>query len=331
MKPTLIAASLATLFLLSGTITSTSTVASDKPVQAIDLIELFEKLSGKHPGFRKAHAKGMCAIGTFFPSPNEHFKDAALLNNGDLPVNMRFSLGGGNPIADEKVAGTRGVAMQIKLPNGSWHTFTGNNFPVFAGKDPETFYGFLSTLLPDDNGKNDPAKTAAFIKANPSVQANVMWNQQAKTSASFANTAFFGLHTFYFSQANGEKTKFRWEIQPSLGVKTLSKEEAAQMPEAFLKDTFAKQLSEGKVSFTIMASLGEEQDSDIDPSKQWPAERPQVELGTVTVSTSGGEACKNTNFDPNIMTAGFSPSADPVLRMRSPAYAISFGKRMSKQ
>ncbi|MFT6269434.1 MAG: catalase, partial [Alphaproteobacteria bacterium] len=37
------------------------------------------------------------------------------------------------------------------------------------------------------------------------------------------------------------------------------------------------------------------------------------------------------NFDPNILSAGFTPSADPVLRMRSPAYAISFGKRLSNQ
>jgi hypothetical protein len=40
---------------------------------------------------------------------------------------------------------------------------------------------------------------------------------------------------------------------------------------------------------------------------------------------------KNTNFDPNMMSAGFTPSADPVLRMLSPAYAISFGKIVSNQ
>jgi catalase len=90
-------------------------------------------------------------------------------------------------------------------------------------------------------------------------------------------------------------------------------------------------LKDEVVSFKIMASLGEAEDSDIDPSQQWPAERPQVLLGTVTVTANGGDACNNTNFDPNIMSAGFTPSADPILRMRSPAYAISFGKRLSNQ
>ncbi|MFQ3207449.1 MAG: catalase [Glaciecola sp.] len=331
MKHTFIASSIAACLLIVGATAPSSGLASDKEVQATDLVDIFEKLGGKHPGFRKAHAKGMCASGTFVPAPNENFKGAALLVNGDLPVSMRFSLGGANPNSDERAPGTRGLGMQIKLPNGSLHTFTGNNFPVFAGKDPETFFGFLSTLLPDENGNTDPAKTMAFIKANPSVQANAMWNQQAQTPASWANTGFFGLHTFHFTQANGEKTKFRWDIQPSLGVKTLDKDEAAKMPEEFLVDTFAKQLKDGIVSFTIMASLGEPEDSEIDPSQQWPDTRPQVALGTVTVTANGGDACKTTNFDPNVMSAGFTPSADPILRMRSPAYAISFGKRLSNQ
>jgi catalase len=331
MKHNLITSSITAFLLITGTATTSSAVANENKIEANDLVEMFEKLGGKHPGFRKAHAKGLCASGTFMPAPNKHFSGAVLLSNGELPVSMRFSLGGANPNSDEKSPGTRGMGMQIKLPNGALHTFTGNNFPVFAGKDPETFYGFLSTLLPDENGKSDPAKTVAFIQQNPSVQANVMWNKMAKTPASFANTPFFGLHTFYFDQPNGQKTKFRWDIQPSLGVKTLEKAEAAKMPNEFLADTFAQQLKDETVRFTIMASLGEAEDSDIDPSQQWPSERPQVVLGTVTVNKSGGDVCKNINFDPNMMSAGFTPSADPVLRMRSPAYAISFGKRLSGQ
>jgi catalase len=331
MKFNLITSSIAACFIMTGVATNLNAETTDKQVQAIDFVNMFEKLGGKHPGFRKAHANGMCASGTFVPTPNKHFADAALLSNGELPVSLRFSVGGPSPNSDEKTPGTRGIGMQIKLPNGSLHTFTGNNFPVFAGKDPETFLGFLTTLLPDENGKADPAKTIAFVQQNPSVQANVKWNQNAKTPASYANTEFFGLHTFYFDQSSTQKTKFRWNIQPSLGVETLEKEEAANMPTEFLVDTFSQQLKEETVSFTIMASLGEAQDSDIDPSQQWPSERPEISLGTVTVTTNGGDACKNTNFDPNIMSAGFTPSADPVLRMRSPSYAISFGKRLSNQ
>ena len=331
MKHNLITSSITTFLLIVGAATTSNAVANDKTIQANDFIELFGKLGGQHPGYRKAHAKGLCASGTFLPAPSKYFTGSQLLSNGELPVTMRFSVGGSNPNSDEKSPGARGMGMQIQLPNGSLHTFTGNNFPVFAGKDPETFYGFLSTLIPDENGKSDPAKTMAYIKQHPSVQANALWNKTSKTAASFANTEFFGFHTFYFEQTNGQKTKFRWHIEPSLGVKTLEKSEADKMPTEFLVDTFAKQLKNETISFTIMASLGEAQDSDIDPSQQWPSERPQVALGKVTIKTSGGEACKNINFDPNVISAGFTPSADPVLKMRSQAYAISFGKRLSGQ
>ncbi|TWX66654.1 catalase family peroxidase [Colwellia sp. C1TZA3] len=331
MKYNLITSSIMAFFLMAGATATSNAAENDKKVQANDFIELFEKLGGKHPGYRKAHANGMCASGTFVPTPNKHFTGAALLSNGELPVSIRFSVGGSSPSSNERAPGARGMGMQIQLPDGALHTFTGNNFPVFAGKSPEVFYGFLSTLLPDENGNADPAKTMAFVEQNPSLQANIAWNKTAKTSASFANTEFFGLHTFYFEQPNEQQTKFRWNIEPSLGVKTLEKAEADSMPTEFLADTFAQQLKDETVSFTIMASLGEAQDSDIDPSQQWPSERPQVSLGTVTIKTSGGDACKNTNFDPNVMSAGFTPSADPVLKMRSPAYAISFGKRLSGQ
>ena len=123
MKHTFVASSIAACLLIAGTTASSSALASEKQVQAIDVVDIFEKLGGKHPGFRKAHAKGMCASGTFVPAPNEHFKGAALLENGDLPVSMRFSLGGANPNSDERAPGTRGLGMQIKLPNGSFHTF----------------------------------------------------------------------------------------------------------------------------------------------------------------------------------------------------------------
>lgn len=310
------------------------TTALEK-VEANDLVELFEKLGGKHPGFRKAHARGVCGAGIFTPNTSKqtlrYFNDAKLLSQGELPVSLRFSLGGANPSADERVPGTRGAGLQISLPDGSQHVFTGNNFPVFAGKDPETFFGFLSTFLPSENGIADPSKTTEFIKNNPSVLPHVMWQQSAETPASYGNTAFFGLHTFYYNSGKDDKTKFRWHLKPDLGVKTLNKQEAATRKTSFLAARLAEQLAVQEVSFTLNVSIGKEEDSDIDPSSQWPENRTSVSLGKITLNQSGGDACKNTNFDPNLLSAGFEPSADPILKIRSPAYAISFGKRLSNQ
>ena len=41
---------------------------AEQPVNGQDFINLFEKLSGKQPGIRKGHAKGVCAVGTFTPN-----------------------------------------------------------------------------------------------------------------------------------------------------------------------------------------------------------------------------------------------------------------------
>jgi catalase len=39
-------------------------------------------------------------------------------------------------------------------------------------------------------------------------------------------------------------------------------------------------------------------------------------------------ACEPINFDPLVMADGIAPTDDPVLRFRSPAYAVSFAKRL---
>ena len=44
-----------------------------------------------------------------------------------------------------------------------------------------------------------------------------------------------------------------------------------------------------------------------------------------------GAACEGINFDPLVMADGIAATNDPVLKFRSPAYAVSFGKRLSGQ
>ena len=51
---------------------------AEQPVNGQDFINLFEKLSGKQPGYRKGHAKGVCAVGTF--TPNQAEKQYSILS-----------------------------------------------------------------------------------------------------------------------------------------------------------------------------------------------------------------------------------------------------------
>ena len=93
----------------------------------------------------------------------------------------------------------------------------------------------------------------------------------------------------------------------------------------------AERLRQGPVRFDWIMVFGEAEDSGDDPSRPWPAARPVLKIGTLSIRQSGGEACTPINFDPNVMSAGFSAGNDPILRMRSPVYAVSFGQRLSGQ
>ena len=73
---------------------------AEQPVNGQDFINLFEKLSGKQPGIRKGHAKGVCAVGTFTPNQAAKQYSISPLFNAPSKANIRFSMGGGNPHAD---------------------------------------------------------------------------------------------------------------------------------------------------------------------------------------------------------------------------------------
>jgi catalase len=329
MKKCTISVLIASALTLSGQALSQQAPQS---VSANDFIELFAKLGGEFPGMRKAHARGVCASGSFEPT-NEaaQYSNSTLFSQTSVPAQIRFSLGGTDPSADERTPGTRGVGIKLSLPDGGVYHVTGNNTPVFTGKDPETFFGFLQTLLPDENGVVDRAKTGAYIAANPSVQAALGFAQSNPAPASFARSDYFGIHTFFFENDAGEQTKFRWHLSPDLGQQGLSADEAATLPAGFLQERLTQEVASTDVSFTLIASIGNEEDTVIDPSQQWPADRPTITMGKLTLSAVGGDACNNTNFDPNVVPAGIKTSDDPVLKMRSPAYGISFGKRLSNQ
>lgn len=306
------------------------TQAAPESVTPMQLIELFERAGGKHPGYRKAHGAGVCAEGVFVPSANDVFDGAPLLNQGELKAQLRFSLAGPNPNASDRKPGARGVGLQIS-GEGVSHIFTGNSFPVFAGKDPETFYGLVEAGLPDAEGNRDPQKVMEYIKTHPSVQANVAYNRGRGVAASYANTQYWGLHTFFYNTEGGEPQPFRWELVPNAGDKTMTPEEAAKLEDGFLATRLAEQIETGEASFRLEAVLGQPGDSITDPSQQWPEDRERVLLGEVKLTGSGGEACTPINFDPIRVSTGFTISDDPVLKMRSAAYAISFAKRLSNQ
>lgn len=325
-----------TLIALSaGTTFAAEPATAPATVGPQELIQTFEAVSGVHKGVRRGHAKGFCAKGAFTGLAGANtYSTSPIFNGKTHPVTVRFSLGGGNPAASDSARGPRGMALQIKLADGQLHNMAMLSTPMFPAKNPAVFNGLLQTFIPDPKtGKPDPAKTAAYRAANPDTQAQAAWLASHNPSWSYGSTSYYGIHTFFFTGSDSQRRKVRWQFTPTAGERLLSDDALASAGTDFLMNNLREQLTQGAVGWDMEISLGEASDSEVDPSQTWPDTRTKVKVARLEISAADANDrdCDGVNFDPNRVTAGVTPSADPVLQMRSAAYAISFGKRLSGQ
>jgi len=299
---------------------------------ATDFIEVFEQLNGSQPGIRKGHARGVCAAGSFTPSDaaRQHF-DTPLFRKA-APVVVRFSMAGGNPAADERATSARGIGVRFVLEGGSAHHIAGLTTPVFAGRDPQQFLGLLRLSHRIQQSEATLEDRAKYLEANPEAARQGRWLQEHPPAAEYTGATYFGIHSFFAEGQEGQALAFRWQLVPAAGEQLLTEEERATLPAAFLEDRLQQRLSEdGSVDLHWQWVIAGPEDPINDPSTQWPSDRESVSVGTITLTAAGGEACEPVNFDPNQLASGISPSDDPVLALRSAAYAISLGKRLSGQ
>ena len=73
---------------------------------ASEIVDIFYKIYGTHPGFRVNHAKGIVADGSFVATPAAAaLSRAALFDGSTIPFTVRFSNDGGFPaIPDPSIA-----------------------------------------------------------------------------------------------------------------------------------------------------------------------------------------------------------------------------------
>jgi catalase len=82
-----------------------------------------------------------------------------------------------------------------------------------------------------------------------------------------------------------------------------------------------------------MITIAQPGDPTDDATVAWPLERPQLDVGTLTIEHAEGEdrgACRDINFDPLVLPVGMEPSDDPLLSARSAAYSRSFTRRVAE-
>lgn len=309
--------------------------ASPAPANALQLVDALQKLAGNHPGQRRNHARGICAVGQFTATEAAAaLTHSAAFSGQTWPVLARFSQSGGDPNASDLSRGPRGLALLIETAAGP-HQMALLNTPMFGAATPETFLGMLEALAPDPGtGKVDPARIAAFRAQHPDTQAQATWLAEHTPPASFARESYHSLHAFGLRDANQQLRFVRFRLQPEDGIQRIDQAALASLPADYLQRELAQRLQRTPAAWTLWATLAREGDPLDDPSAGWTGEHEEVALGQLRLERlveRGDARCERHNFDPRILTAGVEPSNDPILTMRSAAYAISQARRLSEQ
>ncbi len=306
---------------------------NDEKVIALSeaLLEKFEGIFGKHPGFRPAHAKGILLTGTFTPTA-----EAARLSTAphfaavSTPVTIRFSNSTGVPLIpdNDPNANPKGMAIRFHLGERV-HTdiiaHSTDGFPTHTG---EEFLAFLEALAASGPDVPSPKPVEQFVGSHPTALAFVQAPKPFPQS--FATESFFGVTALEFLNAAGDSQFGRYQIMPAAGTAYLTEEEAAAKQPNFLIDEIKDRIGAGPVKFDVKLQLAGVGDVVDNATIHWPAERPVVTLGTLELTSLVADDAaeqKTTIFDPIPRVAGIEPSNDPLLELRAAVYLISGRRR----
>jgi catalase len=307
--------------------------AQSDDVTPNQVITALEEAYGVHPGQRRNHTKGTCAMGEFVGEPAAAaYSRSAIFSGSPVPVVARFSLAGGNPRASDTERSPRGMALELTLPDGSRQHMTMLNTPMFFAAMPRTFLDKMRALKPDlATAKPDPEKFKAFLGSHPDNRGQTQFLADHNPPPSYANSAYYGIHTFKFIDRHDKTALVRWRFVPEDGDKTLSDAELKSMPPDFLEQALIERTARQPVRWDMVLTIGQPGDPQNDATILWPQNREELKVGTLTISSAmpqPGGACEKINYDPLVMTDGIAATDDPVLLFRSPSYAFSFAKRL---
>lgn len=296
------------------------------------LVDRFQQLGGLHPGFRRNHAKGVCVSG-YFESNGQGaaLSRAVVFQPGRVPVLGRFSLGGPQPYTVDTDAPPHGLGLRFAPAGGQeWRTAM-IDFPVFPVTNPQAFYDQLLATAPDPaTGKPDPAKVQAFFAQNPASAAALAIIRGQPRASGFANSPYHSLNAFGFTNAAGQTAWVRWTFEPLQPFEAAATPAAPSADKNRLFDALIAALHTHPLQWRLLLTVAEPGDPTTDATLPWPHGRRTVDAGTLTldhIESDDTSPARDLNFDPLILPAGITPSADPLLSARSAAYSRSFTRR----
>ncbi len=295
--------------------------------------DTLERATGKvFPGYRRAHAKGICVSGHFTSNgAGLALSHAALFVTGDTAVIGRFSTNAGNPMAADGGALFHALGLRFVLPHGEEWRMAIDHTPIFIVSNPRDFIDLQVANTPDPaTGKPDPARFPAFIASHPETQRFLGMVKSTPVPSSFANGTYYSIHAFRFTNTQGETHLVRWQFEPEAPFVALDPATMASLTPNFLFDEVLGRMKDGPLRWHLILIAANPGDTTDNATVPWTGEHQRIDAGTLQldqVSTEATGACLGYNYDPTILPAGVTISDDPLLPVRSAAYSESFIRR----
>ncbi|MFT3730544.1 MAG: catalase family peroxidase [Hyphomicrobium sp.] len=302
---------------------------SPKRLTPTKLVDAFAPPGGPALGHRRNHAKGICFTGSFAANgAGSEISKASVFLKGEYPVVGRFNLGTPNPDAPDATVRVRGLGVQFTTPDGQVWRSAMIDPPFFPVSNPQAFYGLLMASKSKDA---DAMKT--FVAKNPEFAKFGEWAKSAPWTGSYAEEPYNSLNSFVMTNKDGAQHVVRWSLSPTAKAVPISQEELTKRGPDTLEQEITQRVAAAPQMWTLVLTLADPGDPTADPSKEWPADRRKIEVGTLTVEKIEQERdgpCRDINFDPTVLPTGIAVSDDPFPAARSAAYAKSYDLRTAE-
>ena len=305
-----------------------TTALAEEQATPDQLVDALNGVFGQHHA-RAVHAKGVIFDGTFTPSATaSRISKAPHLQQASVPVVVRFSDFAGIPsIPDnDPLARPHGMAIKFKLPDGSDTDLVTHSFNGFPSATAADFRDLLIALGRSGPNATKPTPLDAYLASHP--RAKAFLTAPKPNPESFATLPYFGVNTFKFTNAAGQTTFGRYQLQPVAGARYVGDDVAAKAQPDYLITEIRQRTKKEPVKFHLVLLLAGPGDRLDDPSIAWPDNRETVDLGTLTLTriVADEAADKSLLFLPNALPDGIE-AADPMIDARGQAYPVSFDRR----
>ncbi len=300
------------------------------PNRFVDTMET--AAGGPHAGFRRAHAKGICIAGHFVGTPQGRALSSAAVFASGQPVSVsgRFGEAAPDPFAKDSSEAVRSMALRLQPAGAPEWRMAINDTPGLHVSTPQAFYDNVVASTPDPaTGKPDPAKMQAFLAKHPETVAFLARMKARILASGFADDSYNSVDGFVFVAPDGTRRLVRWTMQAEEPFATLAPAVRDAKPANYMFDDLLARVAKGPVKWRMIATLAQPGDPNR-AAEVWPADRPHVDMGELTIDHVESEAtgnCQDVNFDPLTLPPGVAPSDDPIPFARSAVYSVSFRRR----